>query len=129
MLGVLIHVIGDAINNVGVIVSALVIWKTEGENRYYIDPAIGVFIAVMIFLTALPLTRHSGGILLQIAPAGIDMGDVKHDIEMVSLYDDCFKVKELSTNIESKIRSRVLNQSTNCISGDSINTSPLLPLT
>lgn len=93
MLGVLIHVIGDAINNVGVIVSALVIWKTEGENRYYIDPAIGVFIAVMIFLTALPLTKHSGGILLQIAPGGIDMDDVKHDIEMVSCCGNCHNVQ------------------------------------
>lgn len=129
MLGVLIHVIGDAINNVGVIVSALVIWKTEGENRYYIDPAIGVFIAIMIFLTALPLTKHSGGILLQIAPGGIDMDDVKHDIEMVSLHDNYLKVNEQSANIESKIRSRVLNQSMNYISGGSINTSPLLLLT
>ncbi|TQS33011.1 hypothetical protein Golomagni_06659 [Golovinomyces magnicellulatus] len=83
MLGVLIHVIGDAINNVGVIISALVIWKTEGENRYYVDPAVGVFIAIMIFVTAIPLTKHSGGILLQIAPGGINMDDVKHDIEMI----------------------------------------------
>ncbi|POR36241.1 Zinc/cadmium resistance protein [Tolypocladium paradoxum] len=83
MLGVLVHVIGDAINNVGVIVAALVIWKAEGEGRYYVDPAIGVFIAVVIFLTAIPLTKRSGGILLQIAPGGIDLEDVKHDIESI----------------------------------------------
>lgn len=87
MLGVLIHVIGDAINNVGVIVSALVIWKTDGDNRYYIDPAIGVFIAIMIFVTAIPLTKHSGGILLEIAPGDINVDDVKHDIEMVSSFE------------------------------------------
>ncbi|PNY28760.1 Zinc/cadmium resistance protein [Tolypocladium capitatum] len=83
MLGVLVHVIGDAINNVGVIIAALVIWKAEGEGRYYIDPAVGVFIAIMIFLTAMPLTKSSGGILLQIAPCGIDLEDVKHDIESI----------------------------------------------
>ncbi|KND88748.1 Zinc/cadmium resistance protein, partial [Tolypocladium ophioglossoides CBS 100239] len=83
MLGVLVHVIGDAINNVGVIVAALVIWKAEGEARYYVDPAIGVFIAIMIFLTAIPLTKSSGGILLQVAPGGIDLEDVKHDIESI----------------------------------------------
>ncbi|OAQ95020.1 Cd2+/Zn2+ transporter protein [Purpureocillium lilacinum] len=60
MLGVLIHVVGDAINNIGVIISAVVIWKAEGEGRYYIDPAISVFIAIMIFLTAIPLTKRSG---------------------------------------------------------------------
>lgn len=85
MLGVLVHVIGDAINNIGVIVASLVIWKAEGEQRYYVDPAIGVFIAIMIFLTAIPLTKSSGGILLQIAPGGIDLEDVKHDIESVRL--------------------------------------------
>lgn len=84
MLGVLIHVVGDAINNIGVIISAVVIWKAEGEGRYYIDPAISVFIAIMIFLTAIPLTKRSGSILLQIAPGGIDLEDVKHDIESVS---------------------------------------------
>ncbi|KAL6898412.1 cation efflux protein [Trichoderma evansii] len=68
MFGVLIHVVGDAINNIGVIASALIIWKAQGEARYYADPAIGVFISVMIFLTAWPLTRNSGRILLQIAP-------------------------------------------------------------
>ncbi|KAJ6444640.1 acetamidase/formamidase [Purpureocillium lavendulum] len=83
MLGVLIHVIGDAINNIGVIISAVVIWKAKGEGRYYIDPAISVFIAFMIFLTAIPLTKTSGSILLQIAPGDIDLEDVKHDIESI----------------------------------------------
>ena len=51
MLGVLIHVIGDAINNVGVIIAALIIWRAKGHARYYADPAVGVFIAIMILLT------------------------------------------------------------------------------
>lgn len=85
IFGVFIHVVGDAINNVGVIVSAVIIWKLDSPARYYADPAIGIFIAIMIFLTAIPLTKKSGSILLQIAPGGIDLEDVKHDIEMVCL--------------------------------------------
>ncbi|KAL2208935.1 cation efflux protein [Sarocladium strictum] len=83
MLGVLIHVIGDAINNVGVIIAALIIWRAEGHARYYADPAVGIFIAIMILLTAVPLTRSSGSILLQIAPPGVSMDDVKQDIEKI----------------------------------------------
>ncbi|KAL7950166.1 cation efflux protein [Trichoderma barbatum] len=83
MLGVMIHVIGDAINNIGVMVSALIIWKAHGEARYYADPAIGVFISLMIFLTAWPLTKSSGRILLQIAPNEINPDDVKHDIKKI----------------------------------------------
>ena len=84
LFGVFIHVVGDAINNVGVIISAIIIWKSDSPARFYADPAIGIFIAIMIFLTAIPLTKNSGSILLQIAPGGIDLEDVKHDIEMVS---------------------------------------------
>lgn len=84
MFGVLIHVIGDAINNIGVITSALIIWKSKSPGRYYADPAIGVFIAVMIFITAVPLSIRSGRILLQVAPAWLNMDDLRHDIEMVS---------------------------------------------
>ncbi|RSM18427.1 hypothetical protein CDV31_002752 [Fusarium ambrosium] len=83
MMGVFIHILGDAVNNLGVIIAALIIWKAEGEGRYYADPAVGVFIAFMIFLSAIPLVRNSGAILLQIAPGGISLEDVKHDIEKI----------------------------------------------
>lgn len=83
MLGVLIHVIGDAINNIGVIVAAVIIWQTDYEQRFYADPAASTFIALMIFIGAIPLTRQSGAILLQSAPRGVEIDDVKHDLEQV----------------------------------------------
>jgi zinc transporter 1 len=83
MLGVFIHVLGDAINNIGVIIAAVIIWKVEGEGRYYADPTVGVFISIMILLSAIPLVKNSGAILLQTTPTGINFDDVKHDIEKV----------------------------------------------
>lgn len=82
MLDNLIHVVGDAISNIGVIVVAAIIWKGKSETRYYADPAVGVFIAMMILLSGVPLVKNSGAILLQIAPGGIKLQDVRHDIEM-----------------------------------------------
>lgn len=58
MLGVLIHVVGDAANNVGVIISALVIWLTLSPARYYADPAVSMAIAVVILTTPLPLGMY-----------------------------------------------------------------------
>jgi zinc transporter 1 len=55
MLGVLIHVLGDAANNVGVIISGLVIWLTKYHGRYYADPAVSMAIATIILLTSIPL--------------------------------------------------------------------------
>jgi zinc transporter 1 len=67
MLGVLIHVVGDAANNVGVIISALVIWLTSSPSRYYADPAVSMAIALVILTTSLPLGLSS----INLAPAWI----------------------------------------------------------
>ncbi|KAF3768040.1 hypothetical protein M406DRAFT_350878 [Cryphonectria parasitica EP155] len=83
MLGVLVHVVGDAINNIGVIVAAVIIWQTSDPRRFYADPAASTFIAFMIFFGAIPLTRNSGNILLQSAPRGVEIDDVKHDLEQI----------------------------------------------
>ena len=55
MMGVLLHVLGDALNNVGVIIAGLVIWLAKYEGRYYADPAAGVGIALLILASAVPL--------------------------------------------------------------------------
>jgi zinc transporter 1 len=55
MMGVLVHLIGDAINNVGVIIAAAVIWQAKYEGRFYADPGVSMGIAIMILLSALPL--------------------------------------------------------------------------
>lgn len=83
MLGVLLHVIGDAINNIGVIITALIIWKTSSKNRFYADPAVSMFIAIMVLLSSLPLVKYSGAILLQTAPQGVSHDDVKWDLERI----------------------------------------------
>lgn len=58
MLGVLIHVLGDAANNVGVIISGLVIWLTSSPARFYADPAVSMAIAIVILTTSLPLGEN-----------------------------------------------------------------------
>jgi len=55
MQAVLIHLMGDAFNNIGVIISALIIWKTTSENRFYADPAVSMVIGIVLVLTALKL--------------------------------------------------------------------------
>ena len=53
--GVLIHIAGDALNNIGVIIAGAVIWKTSSPARFYADPAIGIAIAIMILASSVPL--------------------------------------------------------------------------
>ncbi|KAF1813720.1 cation efflux protein [Eremomyces bilateralis CBS 781.70] len=80
MMGVLIHVIGDAINNIGVIISALIIWFVKSEARYYADPAVSMAIAFMIFASCVPLLNASSKILLQGSPPTIDLPALSADL-------------------------------------------------
>ncbi|KAK9456392.1 cation efflux protein [Dipodascopsis uninucleata] len=80
MRGVFLHVMGDALGNVGVIATALFIWLTDYSWRFYFDPVVSLVITCIIFSSALPLVKSASKILLQGAPKGIDIRDVQHDI-------------------------------------------------
>ena len=55
MRGILLHVLGDALGNVGVIATGLIIWLTSWSWKFYCDPIISLIITVIIFQSALPL--------------------------------------------------------------------------
>jgi zinc transporter 1 len=65
MRALLLHVLGDALGNVGVISSGLIIWQTTWKYRFYSDPIISLLITVIIFSSALPLVKSASFILLQ----------------------------------------------------------------
>ncbi|RAL16157.1 cation diffusion facilitator family transporter [Aspergillus homomorphus CBS 101889] len=105
MLGVLIHVLGDAINNVGVIIAALIIWLTDYASRYYADPAVSMAIALMILGTSIPLVRSAGIILLESVPKGIDVSDVKHDLESLPEISSVHELHVWRLNQEKSLAS------------------------
>ncbi|OJD18518.1 hypothetical protein AJ78_01434 [Emergomyces pasteurianus Ep9510] len=82
-MGVFLHVVGDAINNLGVIIAALVIWKATHEGRYYADPGVSTGIGILILASAIPLVKNSGSILLDTVPLGVNLDDVQHDLETI----------------------------------------------
>lgn len=81
MRGVFLHVMGDALGNIGVIASALVIWLTDYDWRFYVDPGISLLITVIILITAIPLCKAASRILLQAVPQGMSIDHIKEDIE------------------------------------------------
>lgn len=58
MQALVLHVLGDALGNVGVIATGLIIWKSTWEFKYYCDPVISLIITVIIFSSALPLGEY-----------------------------------------------------------------------
>ncbi len=71
MRGVFLHVLGDALGSVIVIISALFIKLRTEEWRYKVDPAMSIVLVIIIFNTTLPLLRKSAKILLQNVPRHI----------------------------------------------------------
>ncbi|KAL1582282.1 hypothetical protein WHR41_09164 [Cladosporium halotolerans] len=92
IMGVLLHVAGDAANNIGVVIAGAIIWKTSSSGRYYADPAVSMAIAFMIFFSSIPIVKKSAIILLESAPPGVKAEDVGHDIMQV---DGVLAVHEL----------------------------------
>ena len=81
MRGVFLHVMGDALGNIGVIASALIIWLTKYSWRFYSDPVISLVITLIILGSAIPLCKAASRILLQAVPAGLSVDAIKDDIE------------------------------------------------
>jgi zinc transporter 1 len=80
MLGVALHLAGDAFNNLLVMFSAVVFLKT---HFIYADPIASLIVGLMILLSAYPLVKQSGRILLESAPREIDIQGVEKDVNRV----------------------------------------------
>ncbi|KAJ7642751.1 cation efflux protein [Mycena polygramma] len=91
LFAVLIHLLGDAVNNVGVIVAGILIWKLHSPNRFYADPAVSLGISLIIFASAIPMTIKTGRILLEAAPVELDLEKVQEDLltlpDVISIHD------------------------------------------
>lgn len=66
MKGVYLHVLADTLGSVGVIISSLLI---QYFGWYIADPLCSICIAIMIFLSVIPLLKHSSSLLLLRTPS------------------------------------------------------------
>lgn len=112
MHGVFLHVLGDALGNLGVIGTAIFIWKTDYSWRFYSDPLVSLLITIIIFSSALPLSRKASRILLQATPSTISADKVKQEIMKVpgvlSIHDfhiwnltESFSIASIHVEIDS----------------------------
>jgi len=68
-----LHLIGDALTSLAVIVGAVCIWLFR---IYWIDPMVTVLISVYIFVHTFKILKESVGILMQFSPPEIDQMEV-----------------------------------------------------
>ena len=74
MHGMWLHILGDALGSVGVIVSGIVVIKT-GFNMA--DAIVSLFVSVIIIQHSWPLCKRSVRLLMQVAPANLQVDELK----------------------------------------------------
>ncbi|KAG0052647.1 putative zinc transporter msc2 [Gryganskiella cystojenkinii] len=80
MQGVFLHIMADTLGSVGVIISTLLIdWF--GWTGF--DPIASMFIAVLIFLSVIPLIRDSAAVLMLEVP-GANLGSIEHALQEIT---------------------------------------------
>ncbi|MBI5955738.1 MAG: cation transporter [Chloroflexi bacterium] len=75
--GAMLHVLGDAVSSVGVIIGGLVIIFT---GWYLIDPLLSVGIGLLIIFGALRLITEAVDILLEATPKALDLPEMVEEV-------------------------------------------------
>uniref|UniRef100_A0A8B9G245 Zinc transporter 10 n=1 Tax=Amazona collaria TaxID=241587 RepID=A0A8B9G245_9PSIT len=76
--GVLLHVMGDALGSVVVVVAATIfhllpLGDAPCNWQCYIDPSLTIIMVFIILSSAFPLIKETSAILLQMVPKGVNM--------------------------------------------------------
>jgi cobalt-zinc-cadmium efflux system protein len=87
--GAFLHIIGDAISSVGVIIGGIVILYT---GWYLIDPILSILIALGIIAGAIGLVSESVSILLESAPSHINIAAVAGEIAKIDGVREAYHV-------------------------------------
>ncbi|XP_049723956.1 zinc transporter 10 isoform X2 [Elephas maximus indicus] len=87
--GVLLHVMGDALGSVVVVITAIIFYvrplKTEDPCNWqcYIDPSLTVIMVIIILSSAFPLIKETASILLQMVPKGVNVEELMSKLSSV----------------------------------------------
>jgi len=73
-----LHLLADSISSLAVVLGGILIYYF---NIFWVDPAITIFIAIYIFIETYKILRQTVDILMQGTPSGIDLTEIKKDLE------------------------------------------------
>jgi len=73
-----LHLLGDAISSLAVIAGGILIYYF---NVFWLDPLVTVMISLFIIVESFLILKKTNDILMQGTPAGIDLMEVKKELE------------------------------------------------
>ena len=69
MRGVFLHVLGDALGSVGVMISGVIIMFWDSPYAVVADPLVSLLIVAIILKGTIPLTKECMAVLIENQPA------------------------------------------------------------
>ncbi|KXN73282.1 cation efflux protein [Conidiobolus coronatus NRRL 28638] len=83
MHAVYLHVLGDALTSIGVIIVSLIIWLADFKEKYLFDPIISILITLLIVKLTVPLIKRTSQILLQSSPVHVPITKINEELEKI----------------------------------------------
>ncbi|XP_078671352.1 proton-coupled zinc antiporter SLC30A1-like isoform X2 [Branchiostoma floridae x Branchiostoma belcheri] len=82
--GVFLHVLGDALSSLIIVINALIIMYVQGDWTKYCDPVLSILMVIIIIATTVPLLRQSASILLQSVPPTVRMKTLRSKLQKIA---------------------------------------------
>lgn len=100
-----LHLIGDTLSSVAVILGGLAIWLYQ---IIWIDPLITVLVGVYIIYHSWGILKQTVDILMQSTPANIDINDMKQQVETIAAIENIhhvhvWQLDDTQTHVEAHI--------------------------
>jgi cobalt-zinc-cadmium efflux system protein len=75
-----LHLLGDTLSSVGVIIGAILIYFFE---IYWVDPVVTILIGLYILKETFGILKQANDILMQGTPTGLDLERIRKDLETI----------------------------------------------
>lgn len=76
----LLHMVGDVLGSISVIICSLIIKFADGNMKYIADPIASIIVVIILLFSAIPITKRCYNILIQAVPIDIDLSDIKRQL-------------------------------------------------
>ena len=84
-----LHMLGDTLSSVGVIIGAIIIYYT---NWFIVDPIVSVMLCILILIWSYKLVMESADILLEATPKGINIDEVIASLRQIPGIDNAHDI-------------------------------------
>lgn len=81
--GIFLHILGDFLGSVAVMVTGFVILFTNWKYSDYLDPAMSLFIALILFYSSAKLIKRTSAVVIESCPTEINISHLRQELSDV----------------------------------------------